>query len=153
MKQITTTPPLNLPGQQFEINEDFIFDRIRKKWVKLTPEEWVRQNFLAYLINIKKYPRSLIKIEETIKAFNKIKRCDAVIYNHEIEPLAILECKAPGISLSNTVFRQIAIYNSAIKAPYLFVSNGMDHYCCKISFNDNKYSFLDQIPFYDELSR
>ena len=142
---------LNLPTYEFKIKSDTIFDAVRKKWVALTPEEWVRQNFICYLIFEKKYPRSLIRSEETIQSFNKIKRCDAVIYSSDIEPLLILECKAPHVKISDKTFSQIAIYNAALKAPFLIVTNGLEHYCCKINFNDNSFSFLAEIPEYSQL--
>ncbi len=148
MKQLAK---LNLPYFEFRINKDSIFDPIRKKWVALTPEEWVRQNFLAYLCQNKKYPKSLIKIEQVIKAFEQTRRCDAVIYTNEIKPLAVLECKKPDVKINEKTFKQIALYNSAIKAPYLIITNGLDHYCCKIGFEINKTTFLDHIPEYSEL--
>ena len=144
-------PELNLPAFNFEIDNGKIFDSIRKKWVSLTPEEWVRQNFLSYLIYYKKYSKSLIHSEETIQSFNKTKRCDAVIYSNEIDPLLILECKAPHVKINDKTFKQIAVYNAAVKAPYLIITNGLDHYCCKINFNDNSFSFLDEIPDYQLL--
>jgi len=146
-------PELNLPAYNFKIENERIFDPVRKKWIALTPEEWVRQNFLCYLVFDKKYPKSLIRTEETIQSFNKTKRCDAVVYSNEIEPLMIIECKAPGIALSEKTFNQIAIYNAALKAPFLIVTNGLDHYCCKINFLDNSLSFLDEIPEYQELNK
>ena len=142
---------LNLPVYEFKIKSETIYDSVRKKWVALTPEEWVRQNFISYLIFEKKYPRSLIRHEETIQSFNKIKRCDAVIYSSEIEPLLILECKAPYVKINEKTFSQIAIYNAALKAPFLMVTNGLDHYCCKINFNDKSFSFLGEIPEYSQL--
>lgn len=145
-------PRLNLPVYKLQIDSDRIFDSIRKKWVALSPEEWVRQNFTSYLIHEKKYPKSLMRIEETIKSFDKTKRCDVVVYSNEIVPLAIIECKAPDIKITEKTFNQIAIYNSAVKAPYLIVTNGLDHYCCKINFKDNSYSFIDEIPDYQKLT-
>jgi len=144
-------PRLNLPHYDLRIKSDQIFDGVRKKWVANTPEEWVRQNFIEYLLNDKKYPKSLIKIEKTISAFKKTKRCDAVVYSNEIEPLLILECKNPDIKVNEKTFKQIAIYNSTIKAPYLIVTNGLDHFCCKFNFEDNSHIFLDSIPTYQEL--
>ena len=144
-------PDLNLPDYQLRIDSDKIFDPIRRKWVALTPEEWVRQNFATWLIMEKKYPKSLIRIEETIKAFEKLKRCDIVVYSKEIIPKLIVECKKSDIQITNKTFDQIAIYNSAVKAPYLIVTNGLDHFCCKINFNDNSYMFLSEIPEYSKL--
>ncbi|KAA3611184.1 MAG: type I restriction enzyme HsdR N-terminal domain-containing protein [Calditrichaeota bacterium] len=148
---MTHLSKLNLPNFSFRIENESIFDPIRKKWVALTPEEWVRQNFLAYLVQDKKYPKSLIKVEQTIKAFEKTRRCDAVIHTSEITPLAILECKKPNIKITEKTFKQIALYNSALNAPYLIITNGMDHYCCKIEFDPTKIIFLDHIPDYEEM--
>ena len=144
-------PKLNLPDYKFKIDSNKIFDPIRKKWIVLTPEEWVRQNFLSYLIFEKKYPKSLIRTEETIKSFNKTKRCDAVVYSNEIEPLLIVECKAPNVKVNEKTFSQIAMYNASVKASLLIVTNGLDHYCCKIHFKDNSFTFLDEIPEYQKL--
>lgn len=146
------TPALNLPAANLRTEPDRIFDPLRKKWVALTPEEWVRQNFLAYLVACKKYPKSLIKVEESIKAFDKTRRCDAVIYSNQIKALAILECKAPGIKITDKTFRQIAVYNSKVGAPFLFVTNGIDHFCCQINLSTNQYTFRDHIPDYAELA-
>ncbi len=146
-------PKLNLPSFDFKIESDQIFDSIRKKWVALTPEEWVRQNFLAYLLHDKKYPKSLIKIEQSIKAFEQSRRCDAVIYTNEIKPLAILECKKTDVPVNEKTFQQIALYNTAIKAPYLIITNGLDHYCCKINLTTGTFRFIDHIPDYKELKQ
>jgi type I site-specific restriction endonuclease len=144
-------PKLNLPTFEFRIDTNSIFDPMRKKWVALTPEEWVRQNFLAYLVQKKNYPKSLLKIEQTIKAFEKTRRCDAVIYTNEIKPLAILECKKTDVKINKKTFEQIALYNTALNAPYLIITNGLDHYCCKIEAQTNTFFFLDHIPDYEEL--
>jgi hypothetical protein len=149
---MTDLAVLNLPSYDFKIDSNTIFDPIRKKWVALTPEEWVRQNFLSYLMFEKKYPKSLIHTEETIQSFNKTKRCDAVIYSREIKPLLIVECKAPNIQINNKTFRQIAVYNASVKAPFLIVTNGLEHYCCQINFKNNSFSFLDEIPDYSKLA-
>jgi len=145
------TPKLNLPFFEFKVNDNEIFDSLRKKWVALTPEEWVRQNFIAYLINQKKYPKSLVKIEATIKAFNKSRRCDAIVYSNEIKPLAILEFKRSDLKIDNATFKQVAIYNSAVDAPFLIISNGLDHYCCVINLPQTDFTFLDYVPEYNEL--
>jgi len=148
---MTDFPELNLPRYEFRIDSNKIFDPVRKKWLLLTPEEWVRQNFLSYLIFEKKYPKSLIRTEETIQSFNKTKRCDAIVYSNEIEPLLIVECKAQNIKINEKIFNQIAVYNASVKAPFLIVTNGLDHYCCKIHFKDNSFTFLDEIPEYQKL--
>jgi len=144
-------PHLNLPVFDLKIDDGRIFDTIRKKWVALTPEEWVRQNFITYLLEQKSYPRSLIKIENTIQAFGASRRCDAVIYSNEIHPLIIIECKAPTIPINEKTFKQIALYNSVLQTPYLIVTNGLDHYCLKINLQSGKYRFLKDIPTYELL--
>ncbi len=145
---------LNLPHYDFNIVKDSptkIFDFIRKKYVVLTPEEWVRQHFLKYLVTEKKYPQSLIFIEKTI-VVNKIKRrCDAVVYNNEGNPMMIIEFKKPEVPIGQAVFNQIAHYNISMKLKYLMVSNGLQHYCSIIDFENHKYHFLDNIPEYSEL--
>lgn len=142
---------LNLPHYDFRIKDDQIFDPVRKKWVFLTPEEWVRQNFITYLMREKNYPRSLIRIEETIEVFNKTRRCDAVIYTREIKPLLIVECKKTTTKIGKKTFEQIAVYNSSILAKFLIVTNGLDHFCIKFNFTDNTHTFLNKIPTYGEL--
>ena len=144
-------PKLNLPHYEFQIKADRIFDSVRKKWIVLTPEEWVRQNFINYLIIDKGYPRSLIKIEKTIQSFNKTKRCDAVIYSNEVKPLVIVECKKIETKISKKTFEQIAIYNSSILAEYLIITNGLDHFCIKFNFENNSHEFLNEIPTYKEI--
>ncbi|MFZ4456818.1 MAG: type I restriction enzyme HsdR N-terminal domain-containing protein [Bacteroidales bacterium] len=143
---------LNLPSKEFKIKESdgklAIFDDIRKKYVALTPEEWVRQNFIHYLISDKNYPKSLIANEISIKLNNTIKRCDSVIYDRLLNPLVIVEFKAPEVEITQAVFDQISRYNIVFKVPYLIVSNGLSHYCCQIDYNLNKSIFLSEIPDY-----
>lgn len=145
------TPTLNLPAAELKIEHDTIFDPVRKKWVALTPEEWVRQNFITYLTKFKEYPKSLIKIEASITAFNKSRRCDAIIYTREITPLVIVEFKAPDIAINDRTFKQIAFYNSSLKVPFLILSNGIDHYFCEVNPSDADFKFWDHIPLYQEL--
>lgn len=145
--------PLNLPQFEYKIkNEEgktFLFDIIRKKYVVLTPEEWVRQHFVHYLINHFNYPKSLIKIESGHK-FNKLqKRSDIIVYDREGKSFLMVECKAVSEKITSRTFDQIANYNVAIKAKYLVVSNGMKHYCYCVNFEDNQYKFLDNIPVYE----
>ncbi len=146
---------LNLPSFQFKFSSqksgNKIFDVIRKRFVTLSPEEWVRQNFISYLIHQKNYPKSLIRIEETIKAFNKTKRCDVAIYSNEIKPLVIVECKKPDTKINKKTFEQIAIYNSALLARYLIITNGLDHFCIKFNFEKNSHDFVNEIPTYADL--
>ena len=146
---------LNLPTYLFRIKEKggkkHIFDSSRLKWVVLTPEEWVRQNFIRYLVEEKNYPGSLISVEHTIR-MNEINfRSDAIIFSKTGESLAIVECKAPEIKISQQAFDQIVRYNFDLRVKYLIVTNGMNHYCCKIDLKLQNYKFLTEIPDYNEL--
>ena len=147
---------LNLPQYKFRIrssnDKTEIFDDIRKKFVTLTPEEWVRQNFITYLIKEKKFPASLISVEKSLMLNKMLKRTDAVVHNSEGEALLILECKAPSVNISQDVFDQIARYNITLKVKYLIVTNGMEHYCCLINHEEQKYRFLKGIPHYKDIS-
>jgi len=128
-----------------------IFDPVRRKYVKFTPEEWVRQNFVQYLIQEGKYPAGLIGIE-IMFSLNKLKRrVDILIHNRAGKPVMIVECKAPDIIIDDKVFDQIVCYNMGLKVPYIIVTNGMDHYACRIDHENNKYEFLLVIPLYQEL--
>jgi len=128
-----------------------IFDPVRRKYVKFTPEEWVRQNFVQYLIQEGKYPAGLIGIE-IMFSLNKLKRrVDILIHNRAGKPVMIIECKAPDIIIDDKVFDQIVCYNMGLKVPYIIVTNGMDHYACRIDHENNKYEFLLVIPLYQEL--
>jgi len=128
-----------------------IFDPLRRKYVKFTPEEWVRQNFVQYLIQEGKYPSGLIGIE-VMFSLNKLKRrVDILVHNRAGEPVMIVECKAPDIRIDDKVFDQIVCYNMGLKVPYIIVTNGIDHYACKIYFQENRYEFLLVIPLYEDL--
>lgn len=146
---------LNLPACQFQImrglNGDKIFDRLRKKFVVLTPEEWVRQNFVNYLIEYKGFPVSLMVNEVAITLNNTRRRCDTVVYSKTAEPLVIVEYKASSVEITQQVFDQIVRYNMVLRAQYLIVSNGLNHYCCSIDYNNNSYKFIKDIPNYDDL--
>lgn len=143
---------LNLPSYDFRIREldskQQIFDFIRKKFVALTPEEWVRQNFTHYLVEEKQYPASLIAIEKGLLVAKRTKRTDIVIYNRMGKPLVIVECKAPEVKITPDVFDQIVRYNITLKANYLIVTNGLEHFCCQLFYNDNSYTFLKEVPDY-----
>jgi hypothetical protein len=129
-----------------------ILDPIRRKYVKLTPEEWVRQNFVQYLINEGKYPAGLIGIEVLFR-LNKLKRrVDVLVHNRNGRPVMIVECKSPDIKLNEDVFEQIATYNRNYKVPYLVVTNGLVHYACKINPAEKKPDYLLVIPLFEELS-
>lgn len=146
---------LNLPEYTFRIREQEsktqIFDDFRKKFVALTSEEWVRQNFLRYLVTEKKYPRSLISVEGGLKLFKLKKRTDIVVYDSQGKPLLIVECKAPEVNISNNVFDQIVRYNMALQVKYLALTNGLKHYICKIDYLNQSYIFLPEIPGHLEL--
>ena len=131
-------------------NKRYIFDQFRKKYVVLTPEEWVRQNFLRFLVAEKGYKPSLIVVEASLRYHSMKKRCDALIYNSLGKVLMILECKSTGIELSQKVFDQIIRYNYPFQVEYLTITNGLTHYCCKIDYSLGKYEFLSNIPDYFE---
>jgi hypothetical protein len=142
---------LNFPIYQFRFknseNKVAIFDVIRKKFIVLTPEEWVRQHVVRFLIEEKKYPISLINVEKNLKINGLTKRYDVVVFNSDGTIHILVECKAPEIKISQDTFDQIARYNMAMKANYLMVTNGLNHFYCLIE-NDN-YSFLKCIPEYE----
>lgn len=146
---------LNLPAYNFRIikknEKPFIFDDLRKKFVALTPEEWVRQHFIRFLINVKHYPASLIAIEKQLVINGLKKRCDAVVYSRNAEPLMIIEFKATTVSIAQQTFDQAAVYNSKLKVDYFIISNGLKHYCCRLDKNVLQYNFLDDIPDFDFL--
>lgn len=145
---------LNLPHYEFSVTQSppiKIFDFIRKKYVALTPEEWVRQNFLKYLVEVKNYPPSLILLEQTLKVYKRQKRCDAVVYDKKGTPLMIIEFKAPEVAITQKVFDQIARYNIPLNVIYLIVSNGLKHFCCSIDTAAKSYRFLEDIPEYSAL--
>jgi hypothetical protein len=147
---------LNLPQYSFKITgkegNEMILDLLRRKYVKLTPEEWVRQNFVQYLINEGKYPLGLLGIEVLFR-FNKVKRrVDILVHNRSGEPVMIVECKAPDVKIDEKVFDQIVCYNMGFKVPYIVVTNGIDHYACKINHEEKKYEFLLVIPLYEDLN-
>ncbi|MBL4593042.1 MAG: type I restriction enzyme HsdR N-terminal domain-containing protein [Flavobacteriales bacterium] len=146
---------LNLPQYPIKLKEEggvkYIFDSIRKKYLVLLPEEWVRQNFIQYLINDKNYAASLIAIEKGLKLNELQKRADIVIYNNQAQPIVLVECKAPKVKINQEVFEQVARYNMVFKVPYLVVTNGIEHYCAKVDFQKNSFEFLEEIPDYSEL--
>ena len=131
----------------------FIFDLIRKKYLQLSPEEWVRQNFLNYLINHKNYPQSLMENEAMIKLNNMTRRCDTVVYDNKLNPLVIVEYKRPDVKIDQQVFDQIVRYNIVLRVDFLIVSNGLSHFCCKMNYENQTYDFLESIPEYNELKK
>ena len=143
---------LNLPSYTFKLksneNKTLIFDKWRKKYLVLTPEEWVRQHFVEFLISEKKYPVSLIAIEKQVTINNLKKRTDIVVFSSDGIPNIIVECKAPYIKIAQNTFDQIARYNLKLKANYLIVTNGLQHYFCKLDTENETYIFLKDIPDY-----
>lgn len=146
---------LNLPKYDFSIRRQGkqfeIFDAIRNKYVAMTPEEWVRQNFLQYLIREKQFPKTLLSIERQLSLYQMSVRPDIVVYNNQGKPRLIVECKAPDVKISQQTFNQIAKYNITLRVDYLIVTNGMNHYCCLIDHQKKTYSFLQEIPEYSKL--
>jgi hypothetical protein len=142
---------LNFPYYNFRFknseNKTMIFDEIRKKFIVLTPEEWVRQHIVKFLLEEKKYPKSLISVEKALKINDLTKRYDIVVYNSDGSINILVECKAPQIEISQTVFDQIARYNISLNASFLMVSNGLNHYYCKIE--NEAYVFLENLPNYN----
>ena len=132
-------------------NTPYIFDEIRKKYVVITPEEWVRQHIVKFLIQYKNYPASLMQLEVSMNIYGLQKRADIVCYNSQGMALLVVECKAPEVSINESVFQQISRYNIALKAPYLMVSNGLKHYVCAIEFYSKSYTFLEDLPKFDTL--
>lgn len=141
---------LNFPGYNFRFksseNKQQIFDIIRKKFVSLQPEEWVRQHVIHFLKVDKKYPISLINVEKTLSLNGLRKRYDIVVFNTDGSIHILVECKSPKIIISQSVFDQIARYNLKMKAEYLMVTNGLEHFYCNMNYEEEKYSFLRQIP-------
>ena len=146
---------LNLPKIEVKITSNngkyAIFDVLRRRYVALTPEEWVRQHFVHYLIHHKGYPQSLMANEVQVALNGTKKRCDTVLYQRDLSARMIIEYKAPDVEITQAVFDQITRYNIVLKVEYLIVSNGINHYCCRIDYSTLKYTFLPDIPAYDEL--
>ena len=146
---------LNLPKYGIKIKNDkghqSIFDVLRRKYVALTPEEWVRQHFVHFLIEHKGYPKALMANEIQLAIGNKKLRCDSVLYDRTLKPRMIIEYKAPSVSITHKVFDQITIYNMLLHVDYLVVSNGIKHYCCRMDYANQKYLFLEDIPDYQNL--
>lgn len=147
--------PLNLPAYPFKITrkEDqlYIFDEIRKKHLVLTPEEWVRQHFIQFLILERKFPKSLIQIEGGLTLNKLQKRTDIVIYNTSGERIMVIECKAPSVKISQSVFDQAARYNSVHKAKWLVVTNGLMHCYALINHLESRFLFVEELPLYSSL--
>ena len=144
---------LEFPAFSFRVknseNKIRIFDIIRKKFVVLTPEEWVRQHVVHFLITTHNYPKSLINVEKVIKINGLTKRYDIVVYKPNGELFLLVECKAPSIKISQKTFDQIAQYNLELNADYLMVTNGLQHYYCQINYTEKNYHFIPKVPIYN----
>ena len=146
---------LNLPQQELKIKQEesgatSIYDVLRRKFVALTPEEWVRQNFMGMLINQLQYPQLLMNNEVALVQNGIKRRCDSIVYDNQCQPWMIIEYKAPSVAISQKTFEQIVRYNMVLRAKYLVVSNGINHYICKINYETNSYEFLQSLPKYGE---
>jgi type I site-specific restriction endonuclease len=146
---------LNLPEYSPRIKgaegQPLIFDEIRRKYVALIPEEWVRQHFINYLVNDRKFPKGLLAVEHPL-TINKVNhRADIVAFNSNGKPIVVVECKAPDVPVKQNVIQQIARYNILLKAPILILTNGLVHYCVRIDFENNTSKPLESIPFYKDL--
>jgi len=146
---------LNFPTYAFRVkgheDEKKIFDDVRKKYIALTPEEWVRQHIVRYLIKEKNYPGSLFAIETGTKYNRMAKRTDIVVYNPDGHVVLLIECKAPGVAINQNPFNQIAMYNKELRGKFLIVTNGISHYCCEMDYVNGDHKFLEDIPDYDSI--
>lgn len=144
--------PLNLPPYPFQLFKEGekykILDPIRKKRLVLTPEEWVRQHIVMFLIRDKGFPAGLLKMETGVNHHQRYGRTDALFLSKEAKPLVLIECKAPEIPINSETFHQIARYNSKLKAPYLILTNGLDHIVVKIAIQDPQFLELKDLPNY-----
>ena len=147
---------LNLPPYETKITEQDgkpqIFDRLRKCYVALTPEEWVRQHFVHYLIDHKNYPTTLMANEVAITLNGMNKRCDTIVYDKTLRPRVIVEYKAPTVKITKEVFAQISRYNLTLRVDYLIISNGLQHYCCRMDYEKQSFTFLQEIPEYSKIT-
>ena len=141
---------LNLPEFEFAIKTEGqskqIFDPVRKRFVTLTPEEWVRQHFLRYMTDYRSYPASLLAVEKQVKVNNLNQRADIVAYNRNGKPWLLVECKAPSVSINHDTFLQAARYNLSLNVPFFALTNGLEHFC--LFFNGEAFEFLDDLPDY-----
>lgn len=148
-------PALNLPPVDFRIRivagKEMIFDPVRGKYVRLTPEEWVRQHFMHYLIHDRGAPRGLVAVEPVFPYEGMPRRADVIVHDRAGKPLLMVECKAPAVEIGQAVFDQVARYNTVVRAKYLVVTNGLVHYCWVTDRERGTHRFLDAIPPYEAL--
>ena len=129
-----------------------IFDIIRKKYVTLTPEEWVRQHLLHFMVKERKFPQTLLSVEKKVLVNRLFRRTDVVVYSSELKPILIAECKAPSVVLTQMTFDQTARYNMTLGVFYFIITNGLEAVCCTIDHEKQSYNFLKEIPFYHEIN-
>lgn len=148
---------LNLPKYNFRIKKQneklYIFDTQRKRYVTLTPEEWVRQRFIRFLIEQKGYPAALLAVEKQLEMNGMKKRCDAILYNNDAKPILIIEFKAPNIAITQNTFDQVAVYNAKLKVEFFIISNGIEHFCCKVNTETARYEFFPEIPDFSQINQ
>lgn len=147
---------INLPPFEIKLRDEhgkrLIFDFLRRRYVALTPEEWVRQHFVHFLVEQKGYPKGLLANELELRVGEKRLRCDTVLYDPALHPQMIIEYKAPSVAITQRVFDQISVYNMLLHVDYLIVSNGLQHFCCHMDYEHQGYSFLKDIPDYSDLN-
>ncbi len=150
-------PTLNLPSFDSRLRLspttrlEEIWDTQRRRWVRLTPEEWVRQHFVHFLLEQHQYPAGRIGNEVSIQVGQLERRCDSVVFGNDGQPVMIVEYKAPSVQITQKVFDQIARYNIALQVDWLIVSNGLQHYCCHLLRHENRFEFLPGVPTYDQI--
>ncbi len=132
-------------------NKTYVWDVVRQKYIKMDPEEWVRQLVIHYLHQERNVPTSLMAVEMNLKVNRLTKRCDLAVYNREGHPKVIIECKAPDVNLTQKTFDQVARYNLALQVKYLVISNGRTNICCLLNYTNNTYQFIDTLPVFEKL--
>ena len=147
---------LNFPSFEFKLrdinNRQEIYDPVRHRFVALTPEEWVRQHLIAYLTLIKNYPVSIIGVEKQLRLNKLQKRFDLVVFGRNASPFLLVECKAPGVEITEKTFDQAARYNMLLQAEYFLITNGLEHYTCRIDYEHKQYIFIEEIPGFERVN-
>ena len=144
---------LNLPQSNIKIKDDKIWCRLRKKYYKSTPEEWVRQHFINYLIDFKSYPEGRLVSEYPVEYNGMKKRCDIALFSQNLTVQLIVECKAPKVAITEDTFYQIARYNRVLGASLLILTNGLDHYCAHVNLTEKELNYLKEIPSFEEVEK
>ncbi len=146
---------LNLPPCELQVRDEegktYVFDVLRRRFVRLSPEEWVRQHFIHYLLGDCSYPKALMANEQFLKVEELKRRSDTVVYDRQLKALMLLEYKAPTVKLGQTVIEQVLLYNRTLRVPCIVISNGLEHYAYRLNYSDLSYEALDSIPTYEEL--